>query len=348
MNSYNKLRDYIKEAELRDYNGKIKVKLSKDLAQKYDQGVYDEYLSEMETIWNLIGRIGIKYPGNSKPEFYLYIVPDEDYAEILGIPEIFNNEKSGGKPVACQELDGFNYAYGTSQNLCENFRKPSNKMSFENKVHELAHLVHGEFFTESSIFGEGFAEALALYTLDIEDDFFDHKDALMIMDVDKIYTVQELINQERDKSFGKEALSENKSCSFRLSYISSYLFVRGLMEKIEEKFNLNRNESTQYFLEMIRQSNYNNEWLIYDIADHLEISREELLNTKSIQIGVIKRILQKEIELMKSDIEALEEQKKFEIESGESWNNADIADLKNKIYYSNLKIVENDEKGKVK
>ena len=111
---------------------------------------------------------------------------------------------------------------------------------------------------------------------------------------------------------------------------------------------MNRNESTQYFLEMIRQSNYNNEWLIYDIADHLEIYREELLNTKSIQIGVIKRILQKEIELMKSDIEALEEQKKFEIESGESWNNADIADLKTKIYYSNLKIVENDEKGKVK
>ena len=348
MNSYNKLRDYIKEAELRDYNGKIKVKLSKDLAQKYDQGVYDEYLSEMETIWNLIGRIGIKYPGNSKPEFYLYIVPDEDYTEILGIPEIFNNGKSGGKPVACQELDGFNYAYGTSQNLCENFRKPSNKMSFENKVHELAHLVHGEFFTESSIFGEGFAEAFALYTLGIEDNFFEHKKVLMTIDVDKIYTVQELINQERNKSFGKEALSENKSCSFRLSYISSYLFVRGLMEKIEEKFNLNRNDSAQYFLEMIRQSNYNNEWLIYDIADHLGISREELLNTKSMQIGVIKRLLQKEIEEMESDIEALEKQKKLDIREGISWNNAEIADLTNKIYQSNKKIVENEEKGKVK
>ena len=348
MNSYNKLRDYIKEAELRDYNGKIKVKLSKDLAQKYDQGVYDEYLSEMETIWNLIGRIGIKYPGNSKPEFYLYIVPDEDYTEILGIPEIFNNGKSGGKPVACQELDGFNYAYGTSQNLCENFRKPSNKMSFENKVHELAHLVHGEFFTESSIFGEGFAEAFALYTLGIEDNFFEHKKVLMTIDVDKIYTVQELINQERNKSFGKEALSENKSCSFRLSYISSYLFVRGLMEKIEEKFNLNRNDSAQYFLEMIRQSNYNNEWLIYDIADHLGISREELLNTKSMQIGVIKRLLQKEIEEMESDIEALEKQKKLDIREGISWNNAEIADLTNKIYQSNKKIVENEEKGRIK
>ena len=41
---------------------------------------------------------------------------------------------------------------------------------------------------------------------------------------------------------------------------------------------------------MIRQSNYTNEWLIFDIADHLNIDKEELLNGKQMQIKMIKEI----------------------------------------------------------
>ena len=284
------LRKYIKESKLRVYNDKIRIKLSKELALKYDQGIYNNYLNKMEKCFDLINTLNIKYPANASPNFYIYIVPDNNYAEMLGIPDTFNNGKGGGKPVGSIDLDGFNYAYGVSQNLCENHLEKVSIMNFENNIHELAHLVHGQFFSESSLLGEGFAETLSLYTLGLEEEFDEYREALETLKDNQIYTVQELLKQERDNTFGKEELLPNKSCSFRLSYISSYLFVRGIIKQIEEKNKLNKKGATQYFLEMIRQSNYTNEWLIYDIADHLNIDKEELLNGKQMQKEMIKEI----------------------------------------------------------
>ncbi len=287
------LKEYVKKSELRVYNNKIRIRLSKELALKYDQGIYNNYLNKMEKCFDLINTLNIKYPSNANPNFYIYIVPDDNYEEMLNIPETFNNGKGGGKPVGSIDLDGFNYAYGVSQNLCENHSEKVSIMNFENNVHELAHLVHGEFFSESSLLGEGFAEALTLYTLDLEEQFNEHREALENLKDNQIYTAKELIEQEKNNSFGEEELLANKSCSFRLSYISSYLFVRGLIEIIEAKEKITKQEATQYFLEMIRQSNYTNEWLIYDIADHLNIDKEELLNGKQIQIKVLKEIINK-------------------------------------------------------
>ena len=293
MYQKNLLRDYIKNSELRIYNDKIRVKLSKELAIKYDQGIYDNYLKKMEKCLDLINTIKIKYPSKSKPNLYIYIVPDDNYAKMLSIPETFNNGKGGGKPVGSVDLDGFNYAYGVSQNLCENNNENINIMNFENNVHELAHLVQGQFFNESSLLGEGFAEALSLYTLGLEEEFGEHRKALENLKEDQIFTAEELFVQERENTFGKDALLPNKSCSFRLSYISSYLFVRGIIEKIEEKHNITKQEATQYFLEMIRQSNFTNEWLIFDIADSLDMDREELLNNNELQVKTLNKIINK-------------------------------------------------------
>ena len=289
------LREYIKNSELRIYNEKIRIRLSKELAIKYDQGIYDNYLKKMEKCFDLINTLKIKYPANSNPNFYIYIVPDNNYAKMLSIPETFNNGKGGGKPVGSMDLDGFNYAYGVSQNLCENNNENINIMNFENNVHELAHLVHGQFFTESSLLGEGFAEALSLYTLGLEEEFDEHRIALENLKEDQIFTAEELIAQERENTFGKDELIPNQSCSFRLSYISSYLFVRGIIEKIEEKHNITKQKATQYFLEMIRQSNFTNEWLIFDIADSLDMDREELLTGKSLQIKILEELVNKSI-----------------------------------------------------
>lgn len=290
---YNKdlLRKYIKESEIREFNNKIKVRLSKALAVKYDQGLYNNYLLKMEKCFDLINKANIKYPSNSNPVFYIYIVPDENYDKMLGIPDTFNNGKGGGKPVKCHDLEGFNYAYGVSQNRCANHPININIMNFENNVHELAHLVHGEFFNQNSLIGEGFAETLSLYTLDLEKEFDEHRKALEQLNEKQIYTAKELINQEQNNTFGKEALLPNKSCSFRLSYISSYLFVRGIMKTIEQKQNISKQEATQYFLEMIRQSKYNNEWLIFDIADQIGIEKDELLNGKELQIETLDTIV---------------------------------------------------------
>ncbi|MBQ6546382.1 MAG: hypothetical protein IJL74_00045 [Bacilli bacterium] len=286
------LRDYIKDSELRVYNNKVRIRLSKELASKYDQGTYNNYLKKIEKSIELVNSANIKYPSNANPSFYIYIVPDENYNDMLGIPKMFNTGKGGGKPVSSQDLDGFNYAYGTSQNLCQNTPDTISIMNFENTVHEIAHLVHSQFFTKSSLLGEGFAEAFSLYTLGLEEQFDEYIEALNNLKEKDTYTAAELIKQEKENTFGKDALLPNKSCSFRLSYISSYLFVRGLIETIENKYKLTKQEGTQYFLEMIRQGNYTNEWLIFDIADYLGIDKDNLLSSKELQLQTLKNIIE--------------------------------------------------------
>ncbi len=292
MYEKNKLKEYIKNSELRVFNKDIKVRLSKELAIKYDKGYYNEYLNNISKYIKMIKKLNIKYPGNAKPVLYVYIVPDNNYRELLGIPEKYDNGKGGGKPVMCYDLDGFSSAYGLSQNILENKNKETDISKVENEIHELSHIVHSQFFNKNLIISEGFAEALPLYGLNMEKDFTEHKNALLNLEEEQILSVQEILKLEKDGTFGIETILQNKTCSFRISYISSYLFVRGCMEIIAKKFDLKKEDAVQRFLEIVRESECINEWLIFDIADALDLSREELLNGKQIELEVLKSLLE--------------------------------------------------------
>lgn len=292
MYEKNKLKEYIKNSELRVFNKDIKVRLSKELAIKYDKGYYNEYLNNISKYLKMIKKLNIKYPGNAKPVLYVYIVPDNNYRELLGIPEKYDNGKGGGKPVMCYDLDGFSSAYGLSQNILENKNKETDISKVENEIHELSHIVHSQFFNKNLIISEGFAEALPLYGLNMEKDFTEHKNALLNLEEEQILSVQEILKLEKDGTFGIETILQNKTCSFRISYISSYLFVRGCMEIIAKKFDLKKEDAVQRFLEIVRESECINELLIFDIADALDLSREELLNGKQIELEVLKSLLE--------------------------------------------------------
>lgn len=292
MYEKNKLKEYIKNSELRVFNKDIKVRLSKELAIKYDKGYYNEYLNNISKYIKMIKKLNIKYPGNAKPVLYVYIVPDNNYRELLGIPGKYDNGKGGGKPVMCYDLDGFSSAYGLSQNILENKNKETDISKVENEIHELSHIVHSQFFNKNLIISEGFAEALPLYGLNMEKDFTEHKNALLNLEEEQILSVQEILKLEKDDTFGIETILQNKTCSFRISYISSYLFVRGCMEIIAKKFDLKKEDAVQRFLEIVRESECINEWLIFDIADALDLSREELLNGKQIELEVLKSLLE--------------------------------------------------------
>jgi len=284
-----KLREYIQKSELRIYNEKIKIRLSKELAIKYDQGLYKNYLEYTEKCFKLLLDLNLKYPSNAKPVYYLYIVPFDSYVDLLGYPDKFNKGKGGGKPVNCYDLDGFSYAFGISDNLCENFNI-DNIAHYENEIHELSHIIHSNFFKTSSLLGEGFAETIPLYILDLEDKYTSHKEALMNLNEEQILTAGELLDEEETDSFGIKELLPNKTCSFRFSYISSYLFVRGCIKTIEEKHHVDKIQALQLFLNMLYSSKYLSAWLIYDIADFLKIDREKLLNTKDVQLKALKDI----------------------------------------------------------
>ena len=110
--------------------------------------------------------------------------------------------------------------------------KGKNISRIENKIHELSHIIHSQFFMTNQIICEGFAEALPLFALGLEENFTEHREAIKKLSEDQILSAQELLNSEGNRSFGAEILIPNRSCSFRIPYISSYLFVRGCIESI--------------------------------------------------------------------------------------------------------------------
>ncbi len=284
----NKLFEYIKNSEIRIVNDNFKVRLSRDLAKKYDNGDYKNALQIHIDYINAINKLGLKYPGNANPVFYMYIVPDNNFIELLNFP--FTDSAYGGKPVKCFDIDGFHSAYGISQNLLDNQSSAEPISSRVNGIHELAHLVHGQFFNKDRILAEGFAETLPLYTMGLQNEFDEHAQVIKNMTADDIISPNELLAMGRDGTFGRITRIKNKSASFDWSYISSYLFVRGYIMKIAEKFELTPISATQKFLEIVRSSEYSNQFLIFDLANAIDIPGSDLLKTKTIQLLAQKSI----------------------------------------------------------
>jgi hypothetical protein len=284
----NILKEYVDKTELLIIDVDLRVRLSKELLEKYNQGLYTNGLAQMLEHIKQIKELGIKYPANANPIFYVYIVPDNNFRELLNFPS-YRNYNGGGKPVSSYDLDGFNTAYGVSNNLLEN-KKELSIMRVVNSIHEFAHLVHGMFFNKDRLLSEGFAEALPLYTMDYESVFDEHREMLKTITEKQILSAQRLIELADNSNFNNGSIIPNKSCSFDFSYISSYLFVRGCLETIASKFNVDRVQATQRFLEIVKQSQCTHQWLIYDIANAIGIPQEELLNSKKMQINIIQNL----------------------------------------------------------
>lgn len=65
---------------------------------------------------------------------------------MLSLKSIYDNGKGIGKSVKCYDLDGFNSAYGLSQNMLENRPKEISSISLiVNEINELAHIINSQF-----------------------------------------------------------------------------------------------------------------------------------------------------------------------------------------------------------
>lgn len=282
------LKTYIGNSKTVVIREDLKIKLAEDLFIKYKNGIYDEGIKFILNSIDQINNLGIVYPANAKPIYYVYIVPRENFRKLLNYPT-YRDKNGGGKPVTSYDLDGFKDAYGVSDNLLESSNE-INLMKTINNIHEFAHLIVSMFFNKDRFIAEGFAEALPLYTMDYEKVFDEHRNMIINLDSSKILSAQELIISAKENDFNEGTIAVNKSCSFDYTYISSYLFIRGCLEQISQKFNLNKILSTQKFLEIIRESNCINEWLVYDIAYAIGLNPNQLLNSIVIQLEVIKKM----------------------------------------------------------
>jgi hypothetical protein len=276
---FSELREYIEKSELREFAPGFRVRLSADLAKKYDAGAYDVALNNKMNLFQQVQSIGIKYPSNARPVLYVYIVPDENFEQLLRMP--VKGLKCGGRPVDCFDLDGFKWALGISHNMLILEGKLSD-ISKANTIHEYAHLIHGQFFYKEPMCKEGFAEVIAWYVLNYESKVKAYADLVKNLAPEEIYTANELLNTV---DFHSDSVP-GKCCSFQKAYISSYLFIRGIIQKIEEKFNVDKVAAVQKFLELMRLSANGKEFLVYELADFIGMDREELLREKSLQCWV--------------------------------------------------------------
>ena len=284
MKPHDALREYINKSELRIISNSFRVRMSKTIVKNFDAGLYDSVLKEHKKCIRELKSLNIKYPANAVPVFYMYIVPDDKFVELLDYP--YKNTKGGGRPVASYDMDGFNSAYGTSQNLLLDNGK-INVTKHVNHIHEYAHLIHQQFRFCQQIFSEGFAELIPWYALEYERKVPEH--CIAMSELDKIYTANELLESVvfSDKVSGK-------TCSFQASYISSYLWSRAVAEHIRVKYKLSRKQAVQKLLELYAFTKYGKQWFISELAEILGMNAEKLLDSTEYQIKMLKQI-EKEI-----------------------------------------------------
>ena len=283
MYQKNLLRKYVQNSCLRIFNEIIYIRLSEDLAKNYDNWLYNNYINSIYNAYKQLLSLELKQPCNGIPNLYVYIVPDDNYSELLSYPKKYNKWIGWGRPVKCYDLDWYIQAYGVTQNLCINYPEKPIISKIENNIHELTHIICGQFAYKWATISEWLSETVPLYILDYENLFPEHKDAILSLKQNDIFTASELFNSENDNSFWTTSIYTNKTCSFRYSYMSSYLFIRWLLETIVEIKWFSKVWALQCLLELLKNSEYGKEWLIADISDELWLNPNKIIKWKIMQ-----------------------------------------------------------------
>ena len=280
------LKHYIENAEEITINDQFKVKMSKELYERYKTGEFDNYFYMLDTCIKEIDKLGIKYPGGAKPTYYVYMIPT-DKAYMLQIPANFDTGRGGGRPVPSFERDGFPRAYGVTDNMCSNVDITDKKII--SNIHELTHLVSNMFFTGSRYLSEGVSEAVPYYVMGMEEDYPEHSEMMAKFNEDIIIPVEKLkINGVFD-SLTNMKIINNSSCTFRASYVSSYLAVAALLEKYKDKYGVSKEEALQLFYDTLRGKNdsYYYEGIL---CDQLGINPNTFCNETEYQKEYVRKL----------------------------------------------------------
>ena len=274
---YEALADYIEKSETRIADTNVCICMSPGLAEKYDDGVYDFAVSEhVDCIRELVA-LNLM-PDNNK-KFYIYLVPDDEFIKLLEFP--YKNDKKGGLPVRCFHRDGLRWAFGSSQNLFVSDNISQDKHI--NLLHEYSHLIENEFGLRHLLFNEGFADLIPWYVLGYEDKSTTHIEAVLSTN---IYTAGDIL---MTKDIFNDVVPDH-ICSFQRSYISSYVFVRTLIEKMQQKYNLDKIGAVTLWLDWMKESKFDKTFLVIELARKLGMDVEKLLETTEYQKEVLKKM----------------------------------------------------------
>lgn len=275
---YEALQDYIKNSELRIADENLCIRMSPDLAQKYDAGVYDAAVAEHVGCVRELMALDL-LPDKSK-KFYIYLIPDgENVPSLLNFP--YKDAKRGGCPVTCFDKDGLKRAYGVSEST---FYKACNVRGHVMKLHEFVHLVQTEYKEKHQLISEGIAELVPWYLLDYDNQ--DIKGHVKVCSITDIYAATNLLGI-KDVFLDR---ASNSTASFQKSYISAYVFMRTVVEKMEAKYSLDKVRAVKLLLQWIAETKLNSGLLVMDFATRLGLNAEKLLYTTEYQKEVLQKM----------------------------------------------------------
>ena len=83
---YSKLKEYLKDSVVVEISEIVCMRLSKELLKKYIDGKYDKRIDSIKKTIAELESIGLVYPSNARPKYYIYVVPDEEFRELLDYP----------------------------------------------------------------------------------------------------------------------------------------------------------------------------------------------------------------------------------------------------------------------
>lgn len=277
--NYDALRDYISTSELRIVNDNFRMRMAPAIAAKYDSGAYKTAIDEHTSCINELSKLNLQDVLGKKPIFYTYLVPDNRLIELLNYPY---QRKRGGRPVMCFDSDGFISAYGATQNTFVMLEKPS-VMLHVNHIHEYAHLFQQQLNPYKHVmFHEGFAEVIPWYILDYESKCPEH--VMAVVDTD-VYCANDLLTNVDFRD-----VVEGRSCSFQKSYISSYVFIRTLVEQIQSKFGIDKTAAVKMYMKIYAESKNDKQWLVVDFAKKLGLDADKLLYTTEYQKETLQKM----------------------------------------------------------
>lgn len=277
---YEALKDYIKDSELRIVNDNFRIRMSPEIAKKYDAGVYNIAIADHAEAINELKQLDVQDIIGKEPIVYVYLVPDDKLQELLMYPY---PGTCGGLPVQCFDDDGLKSAFGATQSLFDIKKIPS-VLAHVNNIHEYAHLIQNQSGVEkATVFREGFAEVVPWYVLNYEDKWLEHSQDVIGTN---LYTANELLTSV---SF-LDAIPK-KRCHFQKSYISSYVLIRTLLEHAQKKYNLTRAEAAKLYLGIYALNPWDRHMLFRGFAKAFDMDAEKLLHTTDYQNEVLKEMV---------------------------------------------------------
>ena len=283
------LQEYVKNSELRIVNDNFRIRVPQELVKKYDAGGYKAKLGFLHA--GIIDELVTIFDGffDNKPIFYTYIIPED------------MKTKYAGHPIQGFEDDGFSMAYGTwpdGEAWVDDISVRTNIML------EYADVIQENFnASKHDLFRYGFADVVPLYILDYESKYPEY--AQRVAETE-IYSVNDLLTKPYEEDVPDE------KCFFQKSSISAYVLVRTLLEKMQEKFGITKEEAAKLYLNIYAMSPETNqdklgprseedpEWLDARVQDSLvlmqvfakllDLDADKLIYTTEYQQEVLQEI----------------------------------------------------------